>query len=131
MKQEKSTILDKLGKDPGFRVPEHYFEDFSRQLLQSLPDVEITEDKAKPTLWVRLRPFVYMAAMFAGVWCMMTIFNMTNGTAEMDQRAAEISHGILNEKNAEEFILGGEVSDYDLFIYDDSVAMDNDDTPAN
>ena len=30
--------------------------------------------KVRPNLWLRLRPYVYMAAMFAGVWCMMHIF---------------------------------------------------------
>ena len=131
MKTEEAQILARAGKQPGFTVPEGYFDNLTARVMEQLPDVEITEVDVKPTLWMRVRPYVYLAAMFAGVWCMMTIFNMTNGTAEMDQRAAEISHGILNEKNAEEFILGGEVSDYDLFIYDDSVAMDNDDTPAN
>lgn len=74
MKQEDSPILKKLGKEPGFDVPEHYFADFSKNLMDSLPEVKITEE-VKPSRWVRLRPYVYMAAMFAGIWCMMKVFS--------------------------------------------------------
>ena len=41
MKTEKSQILDKLGKDAGFKVPEGFFEQFNQQLIDSLPDVTI------------------------------------------------------------------------------------------
>lgn len=74
MKQEDSPILKKLGKDAGFEVPEHYFADFSKNLMDSLPEVKITEE-VKPSRWMRIRPYVYMAAMFAGIWCMMKVFN--------------------------------------------------------
>lgn len=81
MKQEDKNILDKLGKQTGFQVPEGYFEHFTQQMVDQLPDIEITDVEAKPSLWVRVRPYVYMAAMFAGIWCMMQIFNHANGTA--------------------------------------------------
>ena len=86
MKKEESKILDKLGKNPGFKVPENYFNDFNAKLLESLPEVKITEE-VKPTMWVRVRPFIYMAAMFAGVWLMMNIFS-TPPTSSRPARAA-------------------------------------------
>lgn len=123
MKREDSKILDKLGKDPGFKVPENYFAEFNTKLMESLPEVKITEEM-KPTLWVRVRPFVYMAAMFAGVWLMMNIFSLGKSSATGEQRAAQISAGVSNEKNAEEFMNYGGISDYDLMTYEDSVEMD-------
>ena len=51
MKKEDSKILEKLGKDPGFKVPDNYFNDFNSKLMESLPEVKITEE-VKPTLWV-------------------------------------------------------------------------------
>ena len=123
MKREDSKILDKLGKDPGFKVPENYFAEFNTKLMESLPEVKITEE-VKPTLWVRVRPFVYMAAMFAGVWLMMNIFSLGKSSATGEQRAAQISAGVSNEKNAEEFMNYGGISDYDLMTYEDSVEMD-------
>ena len=103
MKKEESKILDKLGKNPGFKVPENYFNDFNAKLLESLPEVKITEE-VKPTMWVRVRPFIYMAAMFAGVWLMMNIFSIGKSSASSEQRAAQISAGVAVEKNADELI---------------------------
>lgn len=123
MKKEDSKILEKLGKNPGFKVPENYFNDFNTKLLESLPEVTITEE-VKPTLWVRVRPFIYMAAMFAGVWLMMNIFSIGKSSATGEQRAAQISAGVAIEKNADELINYGAVSDYDIMTYEDSVYME-------
>ncbi len=123
MKTEDSKILEKFGKNPGFKVPENYFTEFNSKLIDSLPEVKITEE-VKPTLWVRVRPFIYMAAMFAGVWLMMNIFSLGKSSATGEQRAAQISAGISNEKNAEELMNYGSVSDYDLMNYEDSVEME-------
>ena len=76
MKREDSTILNKYGKDPGFKVPENYFDDFNKKMAAMLPDIEITPVDIKPTMWQRIKPLAYLAAMFAGVWCMMTVFNL-------------------------------------------------------
>lgn len=88
MKKETLDILDKLGKEPGFKVPENYFEEFNKQMFSSLPEVEITDVEKPATLWVRVRPFIYMAAMFVGVFLMITMFKMTS-TSSIDQRKAE------------------------------------------
>lgn len=127
MKKEDSKILEKLGKDPGFKVPENYFADFNTKMLESLPEVKITEE-VKPSMWVRVRPFIYMAAMFAGIWLMMNIFTLgKKSSANMQQRNAQISAGLSNEKNAEEFIDYG-FSDYDyMMTYEDSLYMESND----
>jgi len=123
MKNEDSKILEKLGKDPGFKVPENFFEDFNSKLMDSLPEVKITEEE-KPTLWVRVRPLIYMAAMFAGVWLMMNIFSLGKSSATGEQRAANISAGVSVEKNADDLIDYGGINDYDIMTYEDSVDME-------
>jgi len=125
MKHEDSTLLTKYGKDSGFKVPENYFDDFNQRMADMLPDVEITPVDVKPTMWQRVRPLVYMAAMFAGVWCMMSVFNHFNGANDIDlvRQVAEKLHDDKN--NVEEFIMSGSVSDYDLMNYEDSVAQSN------
>lgn len=124
MKTENSKILEKLGKDPGFIVPDNFFDDFNKKMAESLPEVKITEEE-KPTMWVKVRPFIYMAAMFAGVWLMMNIFSLGNSSATGEQRAANISAGVSVEKNAEDFIDYTGANDYDaIMTYEDSVAME-------
>ena len=123
MKSENSKILEKLGKNPGFKFPENYFDDFNAKLMDSLPEVKITEEE-KPTLWVRVRPFIYMAAMFAGVWLMMNVSSIINTTASGDKRVANIKAGVAVEKNAEDFLDYEGINDYEIMTYEDSVDME-------
>ena len=126
MKQEDSTILSKYGKDPGFKVPENYFADFNQRMTEMLPDVEITPVDAKPTMWQRVRPLISLAAMFAGVWCMMQIFTHFTDTSSMNSVGA-VAEKLINDKsNIDDFMMSGSVSEYDIINYEDSVAMSND-----
>lgn len=89
MKQEyKHNILERPGHPDGMTVPENYFEDFVSQMANRLPENDLELQSSHileaPTLWQRVRPFVYMAAMFAGVWCMMKMFSIAgNGTTDL------------------------------------------------
>ena len=102
MKQDDSTLLKKYGKDPGFKVPENYFEDFNKKMAAMLPDVEITPVDIKPTMWQRVRPLVYLAAMFAGVWCMMSVFNYFNASSNLGVSVVAEKMG-EDQKNVERF----------------------------
>ncbi|MBP5498164.1 MAG: hypothetical protein J6X81_02180 [Muribaculaceae bacterium] len=126
MKPEDSKILQQLGKEPGFKVPENFFADINEKIKESLPEVEITRTDVRPSLWVRIRPYVYMAAMFAGVWCMMKVFNGLTETNKQTLTAKEIAAGMNVESNVEEFILNNSVSDMDIIMsYEDSLYYDN------
>ena len=98
METKKFDILDQLGKDPGFRVPENYFEQFNEQMANSLPEITITEADAHVSMWVKMRPFIYLAAIFAGVWVMITVFNMTTGSdpSKGKQAEMELKEGIMS-----------------------------------
>ena len=125
MKHEDSTILNKYGKNPGFKVPENYFDDFNRRMADMLPDVEITPIDVKPSMWQRVKPFAYMAAMFAGVWCMMSVFSHFTASGNLDSVRAVAEEMGDDNSNVEEFIMSGAVSDYDILNYEDSVMMSN------
>ena len=125
MKREDSTIFEKYGKDPGFKVPENFFDDFNKRMVEMLPDVEITPVDVKPTLWQRVKPLVYMAAMFAGVWCMMQVFTHFTDTSSLNGVGA-VAEKLFDDKgNVEDFIMSGSASEYDIINYEDSVAMSN------
>ena len=125
MKQEDSTLLNKYGRDSGFKVPENYFDDFNKHMSAMLPDVEITPVDVKPTMWQRVKPLAYLAAMFAGVWCMMSVFSHFNGSGNMNSVRAVAEKMTEDKNNVEDFIMSGAVSDYDILNYEDSVAMSN------
>lgn len=85
MKEDKD-ILAKIGHRDGMTVPEGYFADFAARMADSLektPFEESTTSPIKPqTMWQRIRPYVYLAAMFAGVWCMLKMFTMFTATPD-------------------------------------------------
>ena len=129
MKHEDSTILKKYGKDPGFKVPENYFDDFNKRMADMLPDVEITPVDVKPTMWQRVKPLVYMAAMFAGVWCMIQVFSNFTNSGNLDSVRAVAEKLQDDKENVDDFIMSG-VSDYDILSYEDSVAMSNEEVTS-
>ena len=131
MKHEDSTLLTKYGKDSGFKVPENYFDDFNKRMADMLPDVEITPVDVKPTMWQRVKPLVYMAAMFAGVWCMLSVFSHFTDTGN-GLRINQVAEKLQDDKgNLDDFIMSGSVSDYDIMNYEDSVMMSNEEEISN
>lgn len=120
MKQEDSEILQKLGKEPGFKVPEHFFDDFSKSMMDKLPEVQITETDVKPSVWERVRPYVYMAAMFAGIWCMAHIFNHYNNSLSGGQPGTEMAEG-AEAQGAGDVIIDSKKQDTGKMSYKDSV----------
>lgn len=123
MKDEKSDILSKVGRESGFNVPENYFEEFASRMEKILPEHEVIPE-IKPTRWNKLRPYIYMTAMFAGIWCMMWIFNDLATKSGNGEYNNTIVAGFQNEENIHEFLLHGDISEYDIYTYEDSVAAD-------
>ena len=118
--KEDLDILSKLGKDSGFKIPENYFADFNTKMMESLPKPNLTP-QVKPSLWVRVRPYVYMAAMFAGIWCMMRVFNDMSGATSTKAQIQAIVDGLEDEKNIDDLMLQEGLNEYDILTYEDSV----------
>ena len=91
MKPE-DKLKQKFGQDPGFRVPDGYFDDVFAKISASLPEREVAKP-APMTRWQRIKPYVYLAAMFAGIWCMMKMFNLmaSTDTSSFDSNPTLIS----------------------------------------
>ena len=64
-KINKLKEIDKT-KNP-FKVPENYFAQFNEEIMNRLPEKEIVVPKPVP-LWDRAKPWVYLAAMFVGLY---------------------------------------------------------------
>lgn len=85
--KEQNDILSKINHQGGLTVPPGYFEDFAAKMAESLPVRDELEKPETvilppPTLWTRVRPYIYMAAMFAGVWCMLKMFVLMTGVSD-------------------------------------------------
>ena len=67
MKDEKE-LMARCGKERPFTVPEGYFEHFHEQLMSNLPEnAPVVAPTIKVSLMTRIKPWLYMAAMFVGI----------------------------------------------------------------
>ena len=73
--KEEDKLISKYGKDSGMRVPEGYFADLEKNILQSLPPYPQKPAVTDLSRWHRVKPYVYLAAMFCGIWLMMKVFH--------------------------------------------------------
>ena len=63
---KKENTLDRLkGKQP-FRVPDGYMEGLTSRIMESLPEPPVMEAESV-SLVERIRPWLYLAAVFAGM----------------------------------------------------------------
>lgn len=72
---QKNDILEKAGGKTGYTVPENYFDNVRAKIMANLPEYP-KQEAPKLTAWQRVRPYLYMAAMFAGIWCMMKVIHI-------------------------------------------------------
>lgn len=104
--KEEDKLKEKFGQDPGFRVPDGYFNEIFSKISESLPERE----NAKPmplTRWQRVKPYVYLAAMFAGIWCMMKMFHMMTVMPEvsLDKPPVVVAEALAKPEVIEELTL--------------------------
>lgn len=69
------------GTDTGMRVPDGFFDDIYRQTAAILPEKEMEAVAAPLSTWQRIKPYVYLAAMFCGIWLMMKMFSDVSSSA--------------------------------------------------
>lgn len=66
--KEEDELVRKYGTSNPFTVPDGYFENFSKELMDKLPEKKqpaFTQER--PTVWLQIKPWIYMAAMFCGL----------------------------------------------------------------
>lgn len=71
---KEDNLLKKVGTGNPFRVPDQYFEDFTQELMNKLPEKEPMTSMPEITLWQRVKPWIYMTAMFCGIMLSVKIF---------------------------------------------------------
>lgn len=81
MRQE-DKLKEIYGTESGYRVPENYFEQLNARIISSLPEYPETPKEVRLSAWQRIKPYVYLAAMFAGIWLMMTMFHHIASSAD-------------------------------------------------
>lgn len=116
MKEER-YLEEHIGRDPGFRVPEGYFDDLYARVAASLPEPVVAPKAPRLSTWQRIKPYVYMAAMFAGIWCMMKIFHTaayTDSKLSLDTPPEAVAVVMADPEASDVYVTDSYESDFEL-----------------
>lgn len=125
MKKEETDLLKRCGTENPFTVPEGYFERFTEQLMEKLPERE-AQPAPKLTLWTRVKPWVYMAAMFCGLMLSVRMFvsekqsqspAVASETTDFTEVPDEYIDPIVNQTMMDDYTLYQYLTDADTEIY--------------
>ena len=116
MKDDKE-LMARFGKESPFKTPEGYFEQFHEQLMNRLPEPEAlaTAPAAPLSLMARIKPWLYMAAMFVS-----TIFVVQSLMYVQETRfpAEETAHTEdIYTDEADNFMSTSLYTEYALYSY--------------
>lgn len=124
MKEDKN-ILDKINRKSGMTVPDNYFADFAEKMMQNLPEKQEAIIAKPPTAWQRVRAYVYLVAMFAGIWCMVKMVDLmgsnTPGTPSEAANSAQILAQAIEDESFISDYCYEEIDEYSLLesMYED------------
>lgn len=112
---KEDNILRKAGTTNPFSVPDNYFENFTQGLMDKLPEKESMPMTSEPTLWLRIKPWIYMAAMFCGIMLSVRVFVGEPKEETFPITQAEVEN--IAEEEWEIMVGNTMFDDYDLYEF--------------
>ena len=117
--KEQDILLKKLGKEDSFKVPDGYFENLTSEVMNKLPEKEKVVFKEEPvSTWTRLKPLLYMAAMFVGAALIIRVASSDRkSVADIDVAATEIETEVVSDEMIDMALDRAMLDDYSLYVY--------------
>ena len=115
MEKERLYKFDERQMRRPFTVPEGYFENLTQDIMASLPEQEsIYSSKITVTPWMRIRPYLYAAAAFAGIFfCIKAAIGINSrNNAEV---ALTEETTIYSDEYIDSFLETAMIDDYTLY----------------
>ncbi len=116
MNKQEDKLIEKYGREGAWRVPEGYFESVYKEIGEKLPPYPELRRHVEMTRWQRLKPYVYLAAMFAGIWLMMKVFYHASGNVSLslDNPPEQIAQVMSEPDFADTFFISESLSDLEV-----------------
>ena len=116
--KEEDEILRRVGKDNPFKVPENYFENLTSEVMNKLPEKEpIIQLKKTTRTWDKVKPFLYMAAMFVGAALIIKVASIELNTSSLANQADINNMEYFSDQYISEAVNGSMMDDYSLYVY--------------
>lgn len=100
--KEEQLLLDRFGRKGPWKVPERYFAQMMTEVEGKLPEQPQAQRYVEMTRWQKLKPYVYLAAMFIGIWVMMNVFGRVMTSRELNLDNPPEQYAQLMEKAVEQ-----------------------------
>ncbi|WP_274949795.1 hypothetical protein [Bacteroides cutis] len=116
--KEEDNILKKVGTGNVFNVPDGYFENLTSEIMDRLPEKEKVIVKEKvPTMWDRVKPWAYMAAMFVGAALIIRVASSNHTPVDTagDRMVADDTEMEMEYINIA--VDNSMMDDYSLYVY--------------
>ena len=116
MKKERIYKIDEREPRRPFTVPEGYFDNLTQNIMASLPEQEsIYSTKITVTPWMRIRPYLYAAAAFVGIFfCIKAAVGISSRNNSFDLSQTEETT-IYSDEYIDSFLETAMISDYTLY----------------
>ena len=118
--KEEDILLKKLGKEDSFKVPDGYFENLTSEVMNKLPEKEKVVFKEEPvSTWTRLKPLLYMAAMFVGAALIIRVASTDHKPVTADDVAVtEVdTEVVVSDEMIDVAVDRAMLDDYSLYVY--------------
>lgn len=125
--KEEDTLLKKLGKENSFKVPEGYFENLTSEVMNKLPEKEkVAFEEEQVSTWTRLKPLLYMAAMFVGAALIIRVASSDHRPAAANDVAVvmEADTEVVSDEMLDVALDRAMMDDYSLYVYLSDASVD-------
>ncbi len=113
--KEEDKIQKKIGTGNPFRTPDGYFEHLTSEVMSRLPEKEaLTAVQQVPTMWQKMRPWLYMTAMFIGAALIIRVAS-SNHTPSVGRMTADDTETEMEYINMA--VENSMLDDYSLYVY--------------
>lgn len=113
--KEEDKLLRTVGTENPFRVPEGFFENLTSEVMNRLPEKETPAyEQKEPTLWDKVKPWMYMAAMFVGAALIIRVAS-SDQTPAADRMTAEEKENEAKYINT--IVENSMLDDYSFYVY--------------
>ncbi len=116
MIKEEEKLLERCGKKNPFVVPEGYFEHFADHLMEQLPE-PTPQELPEIGVWQRMKPWVYMAAMFCGLMLSVRIFVGSPDERHSGRQSEAMESAELTDEYIDPIVKQAMMDDYTLYQY--------------
>ncbi len=100
-----------------FKVPDNYFVRFNEEMMSRLPEKEIVPPHTVP-LWDKVKPWVYMAAMFVGLYITIQFLTRESESVHMASHQSVVQTSSENDSSpADDYWSTVQVTEEEFYRY--------------